>query len=148
MGGLELRVKNRPTSALASPGELATILRALAEDVEAIEPMYERLHSMGLESERSETVSVSGGDSSDSTGELAVDSDVARRRREYARWVVKEITRAGRGVDRVRQGLERNVGPGPGYRQPQTLGSNAVVTLVEYAESLRKQAERLARGIE
>jgi hypothetical protein len=141
-------VKTRPTSALASPGELAAILRAIADDVAAIEPMYERLHSMGLEAGRSDSVSVSGGSPVDTTGTLAAESELARRRREYARWVVKEIARAGRGVDRVRQGLERNVGPGPGYRQPQSIGSNAVVTMVEYAYSLRKQAERLERGTE
>lgn len=145
---MDLRVKTRPKSALASPGELATILRAIAEDVAAIEPMYERLHSMGLESGRSDSVSVSGGSPVDPTGSLAAESELARRRRAYARWVVKEMVRAGIAVDRVHQGLERNVGPGPGYRQPQTIGSNAVVTLAEYGESLRKQAERLARGTE
>lgn len=141
-------MKSRPKSALASPGELAAILRALAEDALAIEPMYERLHAMGLEGERLEQVSVSGGDPSDPTGALATESELARRRRGYARWVGKETIRAAIVLDRLRQGLERNVGPGPGFRQPQTIGSNAVVTLAEYSESLRKQAERLARGVE
>jgi hypothetical protein len=141
-------VKIRPKSGIASPGELAMILRVIADDMDAVGPMYERLHSMGLESGRSETVAVSGGDASDPTGTIAAESELARRRRAYARWVVKEVIQAGIAVDRVRQGLERNVGPGPGYRQPQSIGTNAVVTIIEYSESLRKQSERLARGEE
>ena len=147
-GAASPAVKNRPSSALASPTELAVLLRALAEDVEAIAPMYARLHSMGLESERRESVHVSGGDPGDEAGTLAVESDLARRRREYARWVVKEVIRASKGIDRVRQGLERNVGPGLGFRQSQSIGSGAIVTTEQFAESLRRQSERLKEGVE
>lgn len=140
--------RSKAMSGLPSPAELERLAVEASLDLRRLVPMYRRLHAMGLEPERRESASVSGGDPSDSTAGLAVDSDLARRRREYARWVAKEVARAARLVDRVAAGLERNVGPGPGYRQPDGVSSDAVISATEFADARRKQAERLRAGSE
>jgi hypothetical protein len=104
---------------------------------------------MGLEPRRGDTVHVSGGGESNTPARLAVDSDYAASRRDYARWVAGEIEKVSRRVDRVRQGLERNVGPTPGFRQPKDTGNGRTkVTADELTVSLLYQGIRLRRGAE
>jgi hypothetical protein len=132
----------------ALPQSVTPVIRDLCRDALAIAPMYARLHSLGLEPPRGESVHVSGGGENNTPASLAVDSDRARSRRDYARWVASELARAAKIVARVEQGLERNVGPGVGYRQPRSLGSDALVTVDDFTESLQNQGVRLARGAE
>jgi hypothetical protein len=110
--------------------------------------MYARLHSLGLEPPRGDSVHVSGGGVSNVPPEVAIESDHAESRRAYARWVASELARAAKILARVEQGLERNVGPTPGYRQPVSIGSDAIVTVTELTFSLERQAERMKAGNE
>jgi hypothetical protein len=111
--------------------------------------MYQRLHAMGLEPRRGETVHVSGGGESNTPATLSVDSDYAEGRREYARYVASEIRRVARRVDRLRQGLERSTGPTPGYRQPDSVPDGPRgVGPADFEAALAKQAQRLERGEE
>lgn len=138
-----------------SPEELARVIRELVSDAELVAPMYRRLHALGLDQPRSSDVPHLGsqnlrpdGSATGYVPELAIESGRAKRARESARWVAKQIQDAAQTMFVVRQGLEAHVGPGPGYRQPQTLGSDAFISLEELGSSLIKQAERLHRGEE
>jgi len=130
------------------PQSVTPVIHALCRDALAIAPMYARLHSLGLEPPRGESVHVSGGGENNTPASLAVDSDRARSRREYARWVASELARAAKIVARVEQGLERNVGPGPGYRQSVSVGSDAIVSVTELTFSIERQEQRLRSGTE
>lgn len=130
-----------------SPGELALEVRALCQDALAIVPMYARLHAMGVEAEHVESAHVSGGGVSDPTLS-ALESKVLQHRRESTRYAAKELQRVARKLDRLRQWLEHDVGPTAGYRQPQSIGTDAVVTVIEFAQSVEKQRERLKKGDE
>lgn len=136
------------------PGSVSLTATAICRDALAIVPMYARLVGMGAESPRGESVHVSGG-SHDPTGELAMDTDedgkrktYAESRRAYARWVASELSKAAKILNRVEQGLERNVGPGAGYRQSVSVGSDAIVSVTELSFSLERQADRLRAGNE
>ncbi len=141
-------MKKKPATSLASPGELERLVTTACKDLLAITPMYRRLHGLGLEPRRGDTVHVSGGGENNQPANLAVESDYAESRRQYARWVAREIVEMVKRADRVRAGLERNVGPTLGYRQSETVGSDAIVTINELTESRVKQAERLRTGVE
>lgn len=130
------------------PQSLAPVVHALSRDALSIVPMYARLHSLGLEPPRGDSVHVSGGGVSNVPPEVAIESDHAASRREYARWVAREVRRAAKILAQVQQGLERNVGPGGGYRQPTTIGSDAIVTITELTVSIENQAARLRAGNE
>ncbi len=134
-------------SSLASPAEIERLIRGLCQDALAIYPMYRRLHGLGLEGARGETVQVSGGSDHDPTGELVARAQ-QESRREYARWVAGEVFKAAKTLDRIRQGLERNVGPGPGFRQSESIGSDAIVSMDDFIESLQNQRVRLKAGME
>ena len=73
---------------------------------------------------------------------------VLQHRRESARYAAKELDRVARKLDRLRQWLEHDVGPTTGYRQPQSIGSDAIVTVMEFAQAVEKQRDRLKRGEE
>lgn len=130
------------------PASAGLIVHGLCQDALSIVPMYARLHALGLESPRGESVRISGGNISNAPPEIAIESGQAESRRDYARWVVDELERAAKILSTVQQGLEVNVGPGPGYRQPQTLGSDALVTLDDFRSSVQNQQDRLRAGIE
>jgi len=142
--------RRRPKTSFASPGELELLVRGLSLDALAITPMYRRLHALGLEPPRGDSVRISGGGISNVPPEVAIESDRAEHYRQYARWVAAEMGRVARKMDRLRQGLEHNVGPTPGYRQPHsiTLGSEAYISNVDFQESLANQGERLRQGTE
>jgi hypothetical protein len=130
-----------------SPGELALEIRTLCQDALAVLPMYARLHAMGMEPERGESVHVSGGGVSDTTLS-AVESKVLQHRRESTRYAAKEIQRVAHKLDRLRQWLEHDIGPVAGYRQPQSIGTDAIVSVFEFAQAVEKQRDRLKRGEE
>ena len=129
------------------PGEYAVLIRNVCQDLLATVPMYHRLHAMGAEAERGEHVNVSGGGEGDPTGS-AVESEVLAHHRDSARYLAKEVGKMGRKADRLRQWLEHDIGPGPGYRQPQSIGSDAVISVFEFAQGIEKQRDRLKRGDE
>jgi len=145
----------KPKTSLASPGELERLVRALCQDALAIVPMYGRLHSLGLEPPRGDAVHASGsgqvrpdGSVTGYAPELAVESDRAASRRDYARWIANEVAECARRLDKIRQGLEVHVGPGPGFRQPTTPARDAIVASDELTASLANQGARLRRGQE
>jgi len=140
--------KRQPKPNFASPGQLGRLVLSIREDALAILPMYHRLHSMGLEQPRGDSVRISGGGVSNTPPEVAIESAQAEHQRQYARWISRELQRTATTLDKIRQGLEEHVGPGPGYRQSKTIGSDALVTLYDFNQSLANQAERLRVGTE
>jgi hypothetical protein len=141
-------VTRRSKPNFASPGRLAQLVLQIREDALTLLPMYHRLHSMGLEPPRGDSVHVSGGGVSNVPPEVAIESAQAEYRRQYARWIGRELERTAKTLDRIRQGLEEHVGPGPGYRQSRSLGSDALITIDNFHESLANQGERLKAGME
>lgn len=138
-----------PEASLPSPGQLERDIRRLCRDALAIYPMYRRLHAMGLEPQRGETVHVSGGGENDTPAHLAAESVYAASRRHYARWVASELGAVLRRLDRVRQGLEQNVGPTAGFRQPETAAPGILgLSSEDFHMARAKQAERLRAGQE
>lgn len=139
----------------ASNREVATLILDIRREALFILPMYARLHSLGLEPPRGESLHVSGSqavkDDGSVTGyvpELAVEARQAEARRASARWVARQLRDTAKTLFLVRQGLESHVGPGPGYRQPTTLGSDALVTVDEFSAARQNQTERLRQGAE
>lgn len=81
--------------------------------------------------------------------DLAINNGQAEHRRKSARWVDKQMEDVAHTLFIVRQGLEHNVGPSAGYRQPEKIdGSEATVDPDEFRESVRKQGRRLRAGAE
>ena len=149
------RQRRKPKPRYPSTGELARTIMDVRRDAVAILPMYQRLQSLGLEPPRGESVHTGGSPSLRPDGsvtgyvpELAIESERAESRRAYAEWVGRELAVVAKRLDHVRQGLERNVGPTQGYRQPESLGSDAFVTVDEFAQARENQANRLKRGAE
>lgn len=152
----------KKTEPYPSEAEFARTLIQVRDDLLAILPMYVRLYKMGLEPARmGEGVHVSGGDPSNVPYELTVDArptDTADEKknagarhvlshRDYTKRVAGWIQKSASDIARTRASLERNVGPVPGYRQSETLGSDHVgVTLEQWNEGLEKQAARLRQG--
>lgn len=145
----------RQRSRFPSPQEVSKLIAEIRADAELIPVMYARLHSLGLEPPRGENVHAGGSGTTREDGsetgyvpELAVASDQADKRRDSARWVAKQLHDVAHTLFLVRQGLEAHVGPGPGFRQSQTLGSDAIISLDEFTEALDNQGRRLKAGAE
>lgn len=143
-------------------GELRRTAVSITADLRAILPMYARLVELAGTSPRRESVAVRGGGDSDPTGELAmpvrVDESLEpeeqkalgltenERRRRHARRIGRDLDRLARDVAQIRGGLEANVGPTPGFRQPTK--ARGWISGNELAESLAKQEARLRIGVE
>lgn len=145
--GSNAKVKKRQPP-FPSQSQVARTVIQVRADALAVVYGYNRLHSLGLEPPRGDSVRISGGAMSNAPAELAIESDRAASRRDYARWVARELARASKILSTLQQSLEKNVGPGPGYRQPRSLGSDALVTVDDFAESVHNQGVRLAQGME
>ena len=137
------------------PNSVTPTIRDICRDALAIGPMYARLHALGAEPERGESLHTTGsprlrpdGSETGYVPEMAVESAHAESRRDYARRIVEDLEAAAKVIRRLQQSLERNVGPTPGYRQPTTIGSDAIVSITELTFSLERQEQRLRSGVE
>jgi hypothetical protein len=139
-----------------SPTKLVLELRTAERDLGRIIRGYHRLHRMSLEPRAAgEQLRVSGSANVKSDGsvtgyppEVAIESKYHEARRSYARWVIGEVRLAAEILARIALELDENVGPTAGYRQPETIGTDAVVSFDEFVEARENQATRLKAGIE
>jgi hypothetical protein len=139
-----------------SDREMVELILQIRRDAAAILPMYHRLHRLGEDQARGgEAVRVSGSPNVREDGsvtgyvpETALVDGKAEHHRDSARWVDQQMENVAKTLFIVRQGLEHNVGPAAGYRQPQTLGSDAIVTVDDFHAAVENQAQRLRQGAE